>query len=379
MDITHPLPLLAGLTPEQFMRRHWQKKPLLVRQALADCTDLPGRNELFKLAASEHVESRLITQTPTKKGPGWRLQQGPFSRRSLPSLSAADWTLLVQGLDTHHPAAHALLNQFRFIPDARLDDVMASFATPGGGVGPHFDSYDVFLLQGSGRKRWRISQQKDLCLQADMPLKILQNFQPEQEFVLEAGDMLYLPPCCAHEGVALADSSPCLTYSVGFRSPRSDELAEQLLTRLADYCGDELSNTLYRDPHQTATNTPAALPAGLLQFASQAVTRALADPHLLACALGEYLTEPKPNVWFEADHAAPLKKNRDIALDPRTRMAYDATHVFINGESLHASGKDSTLMQRLADQRQLSAAELKQLSAGAWDVLQDWYAAGWLC
>jgi 50S ribosomal protein L16 3-hydroxylase len=146
------------------------------------------------------VESRLIVQ----QAKGWRMKQGPFAPRSLPPLSQKAWTLLVQGVDLHDAGAHALLQQFRFVPDARLDDLMISFATPGGGVGPHFDSYDVFLLQASGRRRWKIGRQKDLTLQEGVPLKILQNFEPEQEFVLEAGDMLYLPPRYAHDGVAEA-------------------------------------------------------------------------------------------------------------------------------------------------------------------------------
>ena len=155
MDVHLALPLLAGLSPAQFMRRHWQKKPLLVRGAIANFKPLLSRAELFKLAASEGVESRLIVKTADT----WLMKSGPFAQRSLPPASKPGWTLLVQGVDGHHRGVHRLLQQFRFVPDARLDDVMISYATPDGGVGPHFDSYDVFLFHASGRRRWKISQQ----------------------------------------------------------------------------------------------------------------------------------------------------------------------------------------------------------------------------
>ena len=205
MDVDQPLPLLGGLSPARFMQRHWQKKPLLVRQAVAGIKPLLSRAELFALAADAAVESRLIV----RGADGWQLKRGPLARRALPPLAQRDWTLLVQGVDLHDERAHALLQQFRFVPDARLDDLMISYASDGGGVGPHFDSYDVFLLQTHGRRRWRIGRQKNLSLVEGLPLKILADFQPEQEHVLEPGDMLYLPPRWAHDGVAEGE---CMTY-----------------------------------------------------------------------------------------------------------------------------------------------------------------------
>ncbi|MCY1167293.1 MAG: cupin domain-containing protein [Pseudomonadota bacterium] len=399
MDVNQALSLLAGLTPAQFMRRHWQKKPLLVRQALPGFRPVLSRAELFKLAAREEVESRLIVQNKT----GWRMKQGPFAARSLPPLSQAEWTLLVQGVDLHDEKAHQLLQQFRFVPDARLDDLMISFATPGGGVGPHFDSYDVFLLQASGRRRWKISKQKDLTLQADVPLKILQNFEPEQEFVLEAGDMLYLPPRYAHDGIAEAATGPdgktadCMTYSIGFRAPARRELAAELLHRLAEFSEDVAEASpgdaeglgarrtsrgpvLYRDPDQTATARPAELPATLATFAAEAVLEALQDPLAVACALGEYMTEVKPSVWFDAPGTEwdPSHGDAGLCLDARTRMMYDKHHVFMNGESYRAKGADARLMQRLADRRALSARELGKASPDALDLLADWHEAGWV-
>jgi 50S ribosomal protein L16 3-hydroxylase len=396
MDVNQSLALLAGLSPAQFMRRHWQKKPLLVRQALPGFQPLLSRAALFKLAASEQVESRLIVQ----QAKGWRMKQGPLAPRSLPPLSQKAWTLLVQGVDLHDAGAHELLQQFRFVPDARLDDLMVSFATAGGGVGPHFDSYDVFLLQASGRRRWKIGRQKDLSLQEGVPLKILQNFEPEQEFVLEAGDMLYLPPRYAHDGIAEAAASgdgktaDCMTYSIGFRSPGRGELAAELLQRLAEFSEDgdgadapagraSKAPDMYRDPGQEATATPGALPADLTAFASQAVQDALKDPLALACVLGEYMTEPKPSVWFdeaadEWDADAAKAGRAAVRLDARTRMMYDADHVFINGESYRAKGADAKLMQRLADGRGLAPHELRKAGASALALLGDWHDAGWL-
>ena len=401
MDVNQPLALLAGLTPAQFMRRHWQKKPLLVRQAMPGFQPFLNRPALCKLAAREQVESRLIVQHEQ----GWNMQKGPFAARSLPPLGQPGWTLLVQGVDLHEAAGHALLQQFRFVPDARLDDLMISFATPGGGVGPHFDSYDVFLLQASGRRRWKISRQKDLSLQPDVPLKILQNFEAEEEFVLEAGDMLYLPPRYAHDGIAEAcvdargKPADCMTYSIGFRSPAQSELAAELLHRLAEFGEDAQADAadadekagsgrvsaprLYRDPVQPATATPAALPEGLVDFAAQAVLQALKDPLALGCALGEYMTEPKPAVWFDEplepwDTQAATAGHSSIELDARTRMLYDNNHVFINGESYRAKGTDAKLMRSLADQRYLSGRELRKAGPSAIELLGDWHEAGWL-
>lgn len=368
MDAHQPLTLLGGLTPSQFMRRHWQKKPLLVRQAIPGFVPPVQRAELFDLAGQDGVESRLVQQL---RG-AWKLRQGPLTRRALPSLKQPDWTLLVQGVDLHHQGVHALMQQFRFVPEARLDDLMISYASNGGGVGPHFDSYDVFLLQAHGRRRWRIGRQKDLTLKDGIPLKVLAQFEPEEEFVLEPGDMLYLPPRYAHDGVAEGE---CMTYSIGFRAPARAELANELLVRLTEEAEDGDARVLYRDPRQEAVEHPAAIPAGLQDFAREALARALAEPLALERALGEYLTEPKPNVWFDPDESGAMIES--VVLDRRTRMMYDAQHVFINGESYRAAGRDATLMRRLADQRRLSVREMARASDDALELISSWCDAGW--
>ncbi|QBM27906.1 JmjC domain-containing protein [Hydrogenophaga pseudoflava] len=363
-----PAQMLGGMSPARFMQRYWQKKPLLIRNAFPGFQPLLTRPELFALAAQESVESRLIVHKPA----GWQLRHGPFARTVFPPLKQKRWTLLVQGVDLHLDAAHDLLGRFRFVPDARLDDLMISWASDGGGVGPHFDSYDVFLLQASGQRLWRIGRQKDLSLEPDVPLKILSNFEPEQEHLLNPGDMLYLPPRWAHDGIAVGDD--CMTYSAGFRVPQRGGLAGELLQRMADEFED---STLYRDPGQEATDHPAAMPASLEAFAADALQRMLAERTSLACALGEVMTEPKPRVWFE-EPVGPWQPGTALRLDRRTRMMYDSRHLFINGESFRAAGADARLMRVLADQRRLGAAQVRRASADAQALLKDWFEAGWL-
>jgi 50S ribosomal protein L16 3-hydroxylase len=370
------LTLLGGLTPEQFMKRHWQKKPLLIRQALPNMTPLIERAKLLEMVESEEVESRLIV----RKGAHWTLKKGPMARKSLPSFKTPDWTVLVQGVDLHNDAVHALLQQFRFVPDARLDDLMISYATDGGGVGPHFDSYDVFLLQAQGMRKWRIGRQKKFELQEGVPLKILKEFKPEAEFVLNPGDMLYLPPGYAHDGVAEGE---CMTYSVGFRAPRSAELASGLLMGLSEEMaedGSAAADALYQDPHQAAAIQDASVPKALQEFAAQAVAKALKDPLILNCLLGESLTEPKPNVWFDTPDLDDLPNYAwptQVQLDRRTKMLFDAKHIFINGESFRAAGQDAKLLRKLANDKILSSAQAAQLSDDAAELMQAWWEEGW--
>jgi 50S ribosomal protein L16 3-hydroxylase len=369
MDVDAPCTLLGGLSPATFMERHWQKRPLLVRQAVPGGCPPIARDDLFALAQREGVESRLVA---LREG-HWSVRHGPFARRALPPLRRSGWTLLVQGLDLHVQAAHDLLARFRFVPAARLDDLMISYASDGGGVGPHFDSYDVFLLQVSGRRRWRIGRTRDLELRDDVPLKILRRFQPEHDWVLEPGDMLYLPPQWAHDGVAVGGD--CMTCSAGFRVPWSADVAADLLARLADTEAMP-ANRVYRDPAQRATATPGAVPHALQAFAVEAMRRCLAQPGVLQRALGESLSEPKAHVVFEAGPALP--RGVGVRLDRRTRMMYDPRHFYINGEAFVAAGTDAKVMRQLADALAIDAAAVARLSAGARETLDEWARAGWL-
>jgi len=373
MNIAHATPLLGGLTPQVFMRRHWQKKPLLVRGAYPGGTPPISRAELFELAAREDVQSRLVVHGDA----GWSLAHGPFARRALPPLKQPRWTLLVQGVDAQHDSAHRLLSNFRFVPDARLDDLMISYASDGGGVGAHVDSYDVFLLQLHGRRRWRVGRCANPRFVANLPLKILEHFEPQHDWLLEPGDMLYLPPGWGHDGVAQGE---CMTASIGFRAAGRDEVAHQVLQRLLDAAElDADAQRLYRDADQPAVAEPGRIPAALQAFAADAVARAVADRADLDCGLGEWLSEPAAGVSFEplADELELLGLDA-VQLDRRSRMLYDERFVFINGESFRAGGRDAALMRRLADRRRLHAADLQRLGTDARDLLGDWLHAGWL-
>ncbi len=386
MNLREPLALLGGLSPAAFMRDVWQKRPLLIRNALPLVAESGAPlapvtpAQLFELASRDDVESRLVIQgaAPAKgkaKSPSaerWRLKHGPFARRALPPLSQRGWTMLVQGVDLHVQAAHELLQRFRWIADARVDDLMVSYASPGGGVGAHIDSYDVFLLQVHGHRRWRVGPVDDASFVDGLPVRILERFEPTDEWVLGPGDMLYVPPRWGHDGVA---EDECMTCSIGFRAPMGTELARELLQRVLDDVEPDGDEPHFRDPPRSATETPARMPPALDAFARKAVERLLRDPSQLARALGEVMTEPKPEVWFDAG----LERGEDagLRLDRRTRMMYDERHVFINGESFDAAGRDARLMRDLADARQLTAAQCRRLSPGARAVVADWVAQGW--
>jgi 50S ribosomal protein L16 3-hydroxylase len=384
MNLREPLALLGGLSPTAFMRDVWQKRPLLIRNAFAptaaDGTALAPVTpaELFALAARDDVESRLVLQeAPAAKparraGRGWQLKHGPFARRALPARNRPGWTLLVQGVDLHVDAAHALLQRFRWIADARVDDLMVSYASPGGGVGPHVDSYDVFLLQVHGHRRWKVGPVDDATFVDGLPVRILERFEPTEEWLLGPGDMLYVPPRWGHDGVA---EDECMTCSIGYRTPMPTELARELLQRVLDDVEADDDEPHFRDPPRSATDTPARMPPALDVFARKAVERVLRDPSQLARALGEVMTEPKPQVWF--DEGTAHAPGAALRLDRRTRMMYDERHVFINGESFRAAGRDARLMRDLADARRLPGALCDRLSADAQAVVADWVAQGW--
>ncbi|SDB98583.1 cupin domain-containing protein [Paraburkholderia lycopersici] len=376
-----PTPLLGGLTPAQFMRKYWQKKPLLIRQAIPDIEAPLTRDELFALADSDDVESRLITHFRRR----WAFEHGPFSPDELPTPRTRQWTLLVQGVDLHDDRARALLERFRFAPDARLDDLMISYASDGGGVGPHFDSYDVFLLQVHGKRRWRIGAQRDLSLQEGLPLKILANFQPEEEWVLEPGDMLYLPPHIAHDGIAEGE---CMTCSIGFRSPSTSELTSQFLYWLAERGTDDGNRqpTLYRDPDQPAVTHPAQLPPALVERVGAVLAKVRWSDADVSSFVGSWLSEPKANVVFDAPEK-PLDEARfvtraakyGITLDRRTILLYDSRSYYLNGEQ-YLLKEARKWLPALADSRSMDGKRFVTLSHDSCMtvLLHEWYRAGWI-
>src|ERR1700687_3448230 len=289
--------LLGGLSASVFLRKYWQKKPLPVRQAVGGFQGLLSRAELFALAGRDDVESRLVSHARGR----WTLTQGPFRATDLKLLPARDWTLRVPGVNLRVAAADALLRRFAFIPYARLDDVMVSYAAPGGGVGPHVDSYDVFLLQGEGRRRWRLggqtrqmNRQRDLTLDPSLPVKILTRFRPDAEYMLDAGDMLYLPPSYAHDGVAVGT---CTTYSIGFRAPSAQELG----TAFLDWMRDSIAlEGRYADPSLAPAMEPARIDPSMQKRYSAMLAGIRWGDAIVSRFLGCYLSEPKPSVFFAA-------------------------------------------------------------------------------
>ena len=372
-----PLTLLGGLTAEQFLAEYWQKKPLLIRQAIPGFNGLLSPDELAGLACEEDVQSRLVS---FKRGK-WQVENGPLHEKRFAKLPERDWTLLVQGVNHHLPEAAALLQQFTFVPYARLDDLMVSFAPDQGGVGPHFDSYDVFLLQGEGRRVWRISEQDDLTLVDGAPLRILQNFNTEQEWVLEAGDMLYLPPHVAHWGIA---EGHAMTYSIGFRAPSAQELASEFLNYLQDKL--QLSG-MYADPELQLSSHPAEIGRPMLDKVAAMLGQIRWQPDDVASFLGRYLSEPKPHIVFEENEALSLKRfvqqlaKHGIALSGKSQMLFHEHHFFVNGEQLPALAQHQQILMMLADHRALEAAcfdaTLIQDEA-LMQQLHDWYLAGYL-
>lgn len=367
------LPLLGNITPAEFLRDYWHKKPLLIRGAIPGFKPLLKFEKLAELAQHNYVESRLVTQRDGE----WDMQHGPLT--DLPPRTESNWTMLVQGVNLHDERADALLRQFRFVPDARLDDLMISFATDGAGVGPHYDSYDVFLLQAHGKRRWKIGAQQDLTLVDGLPLKILANFEPEQEFVLEPGDMLYLPPHYAHDGIAEGE---CMTYSIGFRAPSFQELGEAFLQFMADSI--DLPGR-YADPQLQLAKNPAEIPRDMLASVTEELNKVRWDEEDVTIFLGEYMSEPKHNVFFTAP-AKPLTMGRfmetaarrGLKLSSKTLMLYRGKHVFINGESFAAGRADKAVLDVLANERRVDGPVLAKATDDVLEALYTWYQDGWL-
>ncbi len=366
---------LGGMPVARFLRDYWQRRPLVIRAAFPGFRAPVGRDRLLALARRDDVESRLVTRA----GRRWQLTHGPFSQREFPPLTQKRWTLLVQGLDGADRAAHELLGRFRFLSDARLDDLMASYATDGGGVGPHVDQYDVFLLQAVGRRRWRVSRQRDQSLDERQPLKLLADFRPTREWLLEPGDMLYLPPGVAHEGIAEGE---CVTYSIGFRAPAWQELLDPWFARFA---AEVALAGRYADRGTAPTTRPSELPSRLVTEAHRRLAARRPSRRDTERFLLEYLSEPKPQVVFSRPRSltpagfAQQARRRGLVLDERSRLLLGRNGLIAaNGEVTHATGASLRVLRRLADLRALGAGDLCTAPDSLLAELRDWYAAGWL-
>jgi 50S ribosomal protein L16 3-hydroxylase len=391
IDIINALELLGGISAQEFMQEYWQKKPLVIRKAIAqNVAALITKQDLFHLASQKNVTSRLLQyQTKNDK---WQVKHGPFKK--LPQINDEPWTILVSNVNEYYDVVHNFLQQFTFIPNVRLDDVMISYANNGGSVGAHFDSYDVFLFQGMGTRVWQISAQQDLTLIENSPLKLLKNFQPEQEYVLEQGDMLYLPPHYAHHGIAQGE---CMTYSVGFRAPALNELVYEYFMDMVGLLDDyNIPETLYTDPQQIATTQSGRIPDTLVDFLQNTLNQ-LTMPSV-SRLLGTYLTRVNDedifNLPSKSFTLAQLKQyNQYISLHKASKASYDDSFFYINGEHGACAAEYIKLLQPLADVKMLDLNSIHALYQNAiqqnnkkdvdaldviYEYLYAWYTQGWL-
>lgn len=279
---------LGEMPLDTFLSDYWQKKPLLIRQALPEITSPVAADVLAGLACEEGVESRLIVRG--KKDQTWDLKHGPFNDEIFSALPESHWTLLVQAVDHWIPEAANLLNMFNFIPRWRIDDLMISYASDGGGVGPHYDNYDVFLVQTSGQRKWEIGAVYDETAprRENLPVTILSEFEALETWILDPGDILYVPPRVGHNGIAVGND--CMTCSVGFRAPSHSEL----LREYTDYLGENLSEALrYEDPDLKPQSNPGEITKQTLKKIHHILREYIEDKESINDWFGRYITTPK--------------------------------------------------------------------------------------
>jgi 50S ribosomal protein L16 3-hydroxylase len=356
-----------GIDRTVFMREYWQKRPLLMRAAVPpECFTLEAA-ELAGLACESEVESRLIQQTASK---AWQVRHGPFEETDFTALPDLAWTLLVQDVDKYLPEVEALIDRYDFVPTWRIDDIMVSYAADQGGVGPHTDAYDVFLMQAEGKRRWRISDQSysDDDLIPDLEQRILARFDPDEDWLLEPGDILYLPPGIAHWGIA---EGACMTYSLGFRAPSQTELAADWFQHLVGMAEEQ---TLL-DPDDLCTTDPAHLTAGLLRDTAQLIDALPGtDSAAFESWLGRYLTEPKAQFvidppqrhWDSKKLERWLSHGHVLRRHPYARLGWSTLSggrsvVFFQGESLTVGDVSREVLRELTQQRYLDGLLLQRL------------------
>ena len=383
---TAAVPWLGGLSPNQFMARYWQKKPLLVRNAFPDFEPAVSIDEVLALCTQDTLQTRLIQSAPkgrSRHSGNWSLAHGPFRKRDLPKISDPNWTVLVQQVNTLLPAADRFLDAFRFIPEARLDDLMISVAGPGGGIGAHVDSYDVFLIQAQGQRRWEIAQRFAPALIDGLPLKILKSFRAEHEWLLNPGDLLYLPPQVAHRGTAVG--AACMTWSIGFRAPGRVALADQAWSQHLE----QFEESDWHDPWLKASDRPGEIPEQLLAALTRQVLQTFPNRKALRSAIACVLSEPAPSAVFETPRPAPTlrgfssaAKRHGIALSPASRLLYVDRAFYINGEAVSTplTVSASAALRDLANHRRLSAAQVKRViqEPSLADCLLQMARAGWI-
>lgn len=352
-----------NITPTTFLKEYWQKKPLVIRKALPGFINPLSPDELAGLSLEEEIESRVVIETPNEKTQ-WHLKRGPFADSFFTDLPPTNWTLLVQGVDRVIPDVYALLNHFDFIPQWRIDDVMISYATLNGSVGPHYDNYDVFLYQAQGRRKWLLTSQK--CIPENyienLELRIMNEFQIEEEFILEEGDMLYLPPHIGHYGIS--QSEQCMTYSFGYRSYQGQEI----LDCLGDFISEKESfKILYRDPDWSGQKHTSELPEPAWLQAKKLLTELLDNDELMKSWFGCFATrldqqaEQQLAIPLEEDEVDDLPhfinelKHVDLIRDSSCRFAYRVSgqryYFYINGCEWDTQGVSDELLLLIANNR----------------------------
>ena len=345
--------ILGKTSINDFLKNYWQKKPLLIKNAIANFESPITESDLFTIAQNEEAVSRLIEY----KQDIWQVKYGPFKKSDLPKKTNIPWTILVQNINHYLPFAESFLNLFKFIPYARLDDLMISYATKKGSVGPHFDSYDVFLFQAQGIREWKISDQKKFTLDKKSSIKIITNFKSKNSWVLKPGDMLYLPPNIGHWGISQSDD--CLTYSIGFRAPATFEIQSKFL----DFIQDHLianENEIYKDPNLAPQKNPAEISSNMTKAMRNIVDRLRWDKSSINHFIGQLVSEPIESSIFETRKPLSLKAfekrivNKTLKLNSKTRMLFIKNNFYVNGEFLKIDKKYTLFLKQLANDREIS-------------------------
>jgi 50S ribosomal protein L16 3-hydroxylase len=374
--VPRELKLPPGIDRAAFLREYWQKRPLLMRDALPAAAFTLTPDELAGLACEAEFESRLITQ---RRAADWQLRHGPFTDADFAALPGSHWTLLVQDVDKYLPDVARLIECFDFVPGWRIDDIMISYATDQGGVGPHSDAYDVFLMQAAGRRRWRLSHcaYTDNDLLPGLEQRILAHFDTDEEWLLEAGDVLYLPPGVAHWGIA---EGACMTYSLGFRAPTQQDMAADWFQHLVALSGTQR----LADPADLATDRLGELTPGVCEAAARLISE-LPDTRSPAFRrwLGAYLTDPKEQfqifapatTWQAGELRAWLAGGGMLRRHPFARLAWmrlneEQVVLFCQGEGLTLSNALQTAVRQIAERRLLDASLLHQPGGDPADVLE---------
>lgn len=353
MRLNRKTHILGKTSINDFLKNYWQKKPLLIKNAIANFESPITESDLFTIAQNEEAVSRLIEY----KQDIWQVKYGPFKKSDLPKKTNIPWTILVQNINHYLPFAESFLNLFKFIPYARLDDLMISYATKKGSVGPHFDSYDVFLFQAQGIREWKISDQKKFTLDKKSSIKIITNFKSKNSWVLKPGDMLYLPPNIGHWGISQSDD--CLTYSIGFRAPATFEIQSKFL----DFIQDHLianENEIYKDPNLAPQKNPAEISSNMTKAMRNIVDRLRWDKSSINHFIGQLLSEPIESSIFETRKPLSLKAfekrivNKTLKLNSKTRMLFIKNNFYVNGEFIKIDKKYTSFLKQLANDREIS-------------------------